>query len=576
MVDNNIENFESLLEKSLINDNIVGKVIRGIVLKISGDIVLVDVGLKSEGRVPLSEFALPGEELSLSEGDAIDVFVERLEGGDGDIVLSRERARREEAWKVVEIKSENKEYVDGVITARVKGGYTVDLDGVIAFLPGSQVDVRPIRDASPLMNIKQPFQILKIDRLRGNIVVSRRAILEESRAELRSELMEKIVEGSQLEGIVKNITDYGAFIDLGGIDGLLHVTDISWKRITHPSEILNVGDTIQVQVIRFNQDTQRVSLGMKQLEDDPWDDIHNKYPIGMKIKGIVSNLTDYGAFVELESGVEGLVHVSEMSWVKKNVHPGKIVSTSEEIEIMVLEIDEEKRRISMGLKQCSPNPWQEFAADYKVGDKIKGDIRNITEFGMFIGLPHGIDGMVHASDVSWDSNEADALQDFKKGTETEVVILDIDAEKERVSLGIKQLTADEKGEALSNMKKGMVVTCEVIQINDKNIEVTVDGSVPGYISKADLSIDRSEQRTDRYAEGEKIDAKIVKVERSNKRLKLSIKAYEQDVEKEAIDSYGSVEAGASLGDILGVALQNNDASTPANDAKKDDKKPSSE
>lgn len=564
---NAAQDFEALLEQNLINDSIVGKVVRGIVLKISGDIALIDVGLKSEGRVSLSEFAQPGQDANINVGDAVDVFVERLENGDGDIVLSRERARREEAWKVIENKFEQSENVDGVITARVKGGFTVDLDGVIAFLPGSQVDVRPIRDIASLINVKQPFQILKMDRLRGNIVVSRRAILEESRAELRGEIMERIVEGAELEGVVKNITDYGAFVDLGGIDGLLHVTDLSWKRIYHPSEVINVGDTVNVKIIRFNEETQRVSLGMKQLQDDPWQEIHTKYPTGARVKGIVSNLTDYGAFVELESGVEGLVHVSEMSWVKKNVHPGKIVSTSQEIEVMVLEIDHDKRRISLGLKQCSENPWQSFADESKVGDKVTGTIRNITEFGMFVGLSHGMDGMVHTSDLSWDASDEDALQHYKKGDEIEVVILDIDVEKERVSLGVKQLTEDKSGNALSAMKKGQVVTCEVKKINDKNIDVIVDGDIEGYINKADLSIDRSEQRTDRYAEGEKLDAKIVTVERTNKRLKLSIKAYEQDLEKEAMSNYGSVESGASLGDILGVALQNNADDTKESDDK---------
>jgi len=429
----------------------------------------------------------------------------------------------------------------------------------VAFLPGSQVDIRPVRDITPLMNMAQPFLILKMDRSRNNIVVSRRAVLEETRSEAHSELMQNLEEGQILDGVVKNITDYGAFVDLGGVDGLLHVTDIAWKRINHPSEALQVGETVKVQVIRFNSETQRISLGMKQLEADPWEGIDAKYPIGAKLTGRVTNITDYGAFVELEAGVEGLVHVSEMSWTKKNVHPGKIVSTSQEVEVMVLDTDRDKRRISLGLKQCMENPWSDFLAKFPMGTEVEGEIRNITEFGLFVGLDGDIDGMAHLSDLSWDKTGEEALADYNKGDMVKAKVLDVDVEKERVSLGIKQLSDDPVGGALEGVKKGQVVTCTVTAITDGGIEVNVNDAIPGFIRKADLSRDRSEQRPDRFASGEKVDAKVTQVDKSGRKVTLSIKAREVEDEKKAMQEYGSTDSGATLGDILGAALAGNQA-----------------
>ncbi|MBF0247926.1 MAG: 30S ribosomal protein S1 [Alphaproteobacteria bacterium] len=550
------ENFADLLEESFAkNEFLEGSVITGTVLSVDGDAVLVDVGLKSEGRVPLKEFGVGPDAPVINPGDTIDVFVERYEDRDGMIRLSREKARREEAWIQLEKLHEAGERVNGTIFGRVKGGFIVDLNGAVAFLPGSQVDIRPVRDVTPLMNMPQPFQILKMDRSRNNIVVSRRAVLEETRAEARSELIGKLGEGDVLEGMVKNITDYGAFVDLGGVDGLLHVTDIAWKRINHPSEALHVGQTVKVQVIRFNSETQRISLGMKQLESDPWEGVAAKYPINAKLKGRVTNITDYGAFVELEPGVEGLVHVSEMSWTKKNVHPGKIVSTSQEVEVMVLDVDSDKRRISLGLKQCGDNPWDAFLATHSAGAEVEGEIKNITEFGLFIGLTEEIDGMVHLSDLSWDQSGEDAIKGFKKGDVVKAKVLDVDVAKERISLGIKQLTGDPFAEGLSGLKRGDVVTCTVTAVTDGGLEVTVGEGVPGFIRKAELSRDRGEQRPDRFAQGEKVDAKITQIDNSGRKLTLSVKALEVQEEKQAMQDYGSSDSGASLGDILGAALE---------------------
>ncbi len=550
------ENFADLLEESFSQNALFeGNVVTGTVLRVDGDAVLVDVGLKSEGRIPMKEFGIGPDAPAITSGDQIDVFVERYEDRDGLIKLSREKARREEAWVQLEKLFEAGERVNGTIFGRVKGGFIVDLNGAVAFLPGSQVDIRPVRDVTPLMNMPQPFQILKMDRSRNNIVVSRRAVLEETRAEARSELIGKLGEGDILEGVVKNITDYGAFVDLGGVDGLLHVTDIAWKRINHPSEALQVGQTVKVQVIRFNPETQRISLGMKQLESDPWEGVDAKYPVGAKLKGRVTNITDYGAFVELEAGVEGLVHVSEMSWTKKNVHPGKIVSTSQEVEVMVLDVDPDKRRISLGLKQCGDNPWDAFLATHSAGTEVEGEIKNITEFGLFIGLTEEIDGMVHLSDLSWDKSGEDAIKDFKKGDVVKAKVLDVDVAKERISLGIKQLTKDPFEEGLAGLKRGDVVTCTVTQITDGGIEVTAGEGVPGFIRKAELSRDRSEQRPDRFAEGEKVDAKITQIDAGNRKLTLSVKALEVQEEKQAMADYGSSDSGASLGDILGAALE---------------------
>jgi small subunit ribosomal protein S1 len=555
------KDFAALLEESLKDQKkFTGNVVNGTIVGITDDFVIVDVGLKSEGRVPIQEFSKPGEDPEVRVGDTVEVFVEKMEDRNGESVLSREKARREEAWVDLEKSHTKNERVTGVIFGRVKGGFTVDLGGAIAFLPGSQVDIRPVRDVSPLMGTPQPFHILKMDRSRGNIVVSRRAVLEESRQEARSDLLDNLSEGTIVQGVVKNITDYGAFVDLGGVDGLLHVTDISWKRVNHPSEVLQIGQNIEVQIIRFNEESGRISLGIKQLADDPWKEVDKKYTTGQKFQGRVTNIADYGAFVELEDGIEGLVHVSEMSWTKKNTHPGKIVSTSQEVEVMVLDVDREKRRISLGLKQCQSNPWESFAKDHKVGQELEGEIRNITEFGMFVSMPGDIDGMVHLSDISWEDETADALKAFKKGDQVKVKILDIDAAKERVSLGVKQLTSDPFEGSLQGFAKGAVVTGTITSIGDKSIEVKVNDNVSGTIKKADLSRERSEQRTDRFAVGEKVDAKIVNVDKKTRKLGLSIKAREIDEDKQAMKEFGSTESGASLGDILGAALKENEMS----------------
>ena len=549
------ENFADLLAESFgEGTNVEGSVVRGFVIGIEGDAVIIDVGLKSEGRVPLKELAAPGQQADVSIGDEIEVYVERMEDRNGQAVLSRDKARREEAWGVLEASFEKQERVTGVIFGKVKGGFTVDLSGATAFLPGSQVDIRPVRDLGPLMGTPQPFQILKIDRRRGNIVVSRRAVLEESRAEARSELVSNLQEGQVLQGVVKNITDYGAFVDLGGVDGLLHVTDIAWQRISHPSEALQIGETVEVQVIRFNAETQRISLGMKQLLSDPWENVEGKFPIGAKMEGRVTNITDYGAFVELEAGVEGLVHVSEMSWTKKNVHPGKIVSTSQQVEVMVLDVDLSKRRISLGLKQCTNNPWEDLSATYPVGTEIDGEIRNITEFGLFVGLNDDIDGLVHLSDISWENAGEEALEGFTKGDMVKAKVLDIDVNKERISLGIKQLTDDPFAGQADAYRKGEVVTCNVSAVTDNGIDVTIGENMTGFIRRTDLSRDRAEQRADRYAVGEKVDAIVTSVDKKTRKLSLSIKARESAEEKQAMAEFGSSDSGASLGDILGAAL----------------------
>ena len=554
------ENFADLLAESFDESVVIeGSVVRGVVVSLDKEAVIVDVGLKSEGRVPIKEFTIPGQEPTIAVGDEVEVYIERMEDRNGQAVLSREKARREEAWAELETAFEKQERVTGIIFGKVKGGFTVDLGGATAFLPGSQVDIRPVRDLGPLMNTPQPFQILKIDRKRGNIVVSRRAVLEESRAEARSELVSNLKEGQVLNGIVKNITDYGAFVDLGGVDGLLHVTDIAWKRINHPSEALQVGQSVDVQVIRFNTETQRISLGMKQLLSDPWETAKSNFEIGSKVTGRVTNITDYGAFVELADGVEGLVHVSEMSWTKKNVHPGKIVSTSQEVEVMVLDIDSAKRRISLGLKQCIENPWTDFADTHKAGTEIEGEVRNITEFGLFVGLTEEIDGLVHLSDISWDTPGDEAIQSFKKGDMVKAKVLEVDIDKERISLGIKQLTEDTVGESLSNMKKGDIVTCAIAAVSDGGLEVEIGDGISGFIRRSDLSRDRSEQRPERFAVGEKVDAQITNVDASARKLSLSIKAREMTEEKQAMAEYGSSDSGASLGDILGAALAKREA-----------------
>jgi len=547
--------FEAAVEASPMRE---GKVVEGIVTGIEKDIAIVDVGLKTEGRIELREFYEPGQDNQLKVGDTVEVFLERIENALGQAVLSRDKARREESWVKMSKFHEGEEPVKGVIVGRVKGGFTVDLGGINAFLPGSQVDIRPVRDIGPLMGSEQPFMILKMDKSRGNIVVSRRAILEESRAEQRAELVAQLQEGEVREGVVKNITDYGAFVDLGGIDGLLHVTDMSWRRVSHPSQVLNVGDTVQVKVIRINPETQRISLGMKQLQDDPWNAAAAKYTPGTRHTGRVTNIADYGAFIELEEGVEGLVHVSEMSWTKKNVHPGKIVSTSQEVEVEVLDVDEEKRRISLGLKQVQANPWDSFTERFPIGSTISGEVKSVTEFGLFIGLEDDIDGMAHLSDLSWDKSGEEALKDYNKGDMVEAKILEVDVEKERISLGVKQLERDTMPAGAKSFGKGNTVTCTVTNVQPAGLDVTFgedDTEVAAFIRKGDLSRDRSEQRPERFAVGDKVDAMITRVDRKTRQYQLSIKALEISQEKQAVAQYGSSDSGASLGDILGAALK---------------------
>ena len=556
---NKLAEFEALLEESFESGTPKeNTVVNGTIIAIEAGQAIIDIGYKMEGRVDVREFttsASKDEELKI--GDKVEVYLERVENAKGEAVVSREKARREEAWDKLEKAAKTEERVDGIIFGKVKGGFTVDLDGAIAFLPGSQVDVRPIKDTNPLMNVPQPFQVLKMDRKRGNIVVSRRAVLEESRAEQRAELVGNLAEGNTVDGIVKNITDYGAFVDLGGLDGLLHVTDIAWKRINHPSEVLNLGDSIKVQIIKVNKETNRISLGMKQLETDPWADVEGRFPIGSNQKGIVTNITDYGAFVELEAGVEGLVHVSEMSWTKKNVHPGKILSTSQEVEVMVLELDKEKRRVSLGLKQIQGNPWQNFAQANTVGAILEVEIKNITEFGLFVGLGNDIDGMIHLSDLSWEKTGEEALKDHKKGNVIKAKITDIDVEKERISLSIKALERDPFDEVSKTIKKGSTLTAVVSKVDEAGIEVDCDG-VKGFIKRSDLSRDRNEQRPERFSEGDKVDAKVVNTDKASRKFNLSIKALELAEEKEAVEQYGSTDSGASLGDILGAALKDQD------------------
>ena len=550
------EDFASLLDETMGREaGFEGSVVTGRVVRLTDEYAIVDVGLKSEGRVALKEFAQPGQTPEVKPGDNIELYVERYEDRDGAIVLSREKARREEAWTNLEKSFEAQQRVNGTIYGRVKGGFTVDLGGAVAFLPGSQVDIRPVRDVGPLMGTPQPFQILKMDRARGNIVVSRRAVLEETRAEQRSELIQGLKEGMILDGVVKNITDYGAFVDLGGVDGLLHVTDIAWRRINHPSEALQIGQPVRVQVIRFNSETQRISLGMKQLEADPWEGVAAKYPPGAKYSGRVTNITDYGAFVELEPGVEGLVHVSEMSWTKKNVHPGKIVATSQEVDVMVLDVDSSKRRISLGLKQVQRNPWEQFQDEHPVGSTVEGEIRNITEFGLFIGITADIDGMVHMSDLSWDEPGELAIAKFEKGQVVQAKVLDIDAEKERISLGVKQLQDDPAADTLSRVHKNDVVTCVITAVQANGIEVKVDEVLTGFIRRAELARDKSDQRPDRFAVGEKVDAKVTAIDRAARKLSLTIKGREMEEDKQAIQDFGTADSGASLGDILGAAIR---------------------
>jgi small subunit ribosomal protein S1 len=550
------EDFAAMLEESFGRSDLQeGSVIKGKVVAIEKDIAVIDVGLKTEGRVPLKEFAGPGREAALKVGDEVEVYLDRVENALGEAVLSRDKARREESWGRLEKAFTANEKVEGVIFNQVKGGYTVDLDGAVAFLPRSQVDIRPIRDVGPLMHQKQQFQILKMDRRRGNIVVSRRTVLEETRAGQRQELVSSLEEGQVIDGVVKNITDYGAFVDLGGIDGLLHVTDIAWRRVNHPTDVLNIGQTVKVKIIKINHETHRISLGMKQLQGDPWEGIEAKYPVGQKLKGRVTNITDYGAFVELEPGIEGLVHVSEMSWTKKNVHPGKIVSTSQEVEVAVLEVDPVKRRISLGLKQTLANPWEIFAEKNPVGSTVEGEVKNKTEFGLFLGLEGEVDGMVHLSDLDWNRPGEQVIEEYNKGNQVKAVVLDVDVEKERISLGIKQLSGDPFAQA-GDLKKGAVVTCEVTEVKEAGLEAKIVGTdLTTFIKRSELARDRSEQRTERFAAGEKIDGRVTMFDRRARKVSVSIKALEIAEEKEAVAQYGSSDSGATLGDILGPSLK---------------------
>jgi len=553
------EDFAAMLDESFSkSDALEGSVLKGRVVAIEKDMAVIDVGLKTEGRVALREFTGPGREGTLSVGDEVEVYLDRIENALGEAVISRDKARREESWVKLEVAYEKNEKVTGVIFNQVKGGYTVDLDGAVAFLPRSQVDIRPIRDVTPLMGVPQPFQILKMDRRRGNIVVSRRTVLEETRAEARSELVANLEEGQTVDGVVKNITEYGAFVDLGGIDGLLHVTDMAWRRVNHPSEVVTIGQQMKVKIIKINHETHRISLGIKQLLADPWEGIEVKYPVNARFSGRVTNITDYGAFVELEPGIEGLIHVSEMSWTKKNVHPGKIVSTSQEVEVQILEVDPVKRRISLGLKQTLQNPWEAFAEKFPPGTTVEGEVKNKTEFGLFIGLDGDVDGMVHLSDLDWNRPGEQVIEEFKKGDMVRAQVLDVDVEKERISLGIKQLGGDPFADAAAagDVKKGAVVTCEVTDVKDSGLEVKIVGTdLATFIKRSELARDRADQRPERFAAGEKLDARVIMFDRKSRKVQVSIKALEMAEEKEAIAQYGSADAGASLGDILGAALK---------------------
>ena len=549
------DDFAALLEESFLQHEITeGSVVKGRVVAIEKDVAVIDIGAKTEGRVALKEFTGPGREGELSVGDEVEVYVDRIENALGEAVISRDKARREESWVKLEKAFEANERVTGTIFNQVKGGYTVDLDGAVAFLPRSQVDIRPVRDVTPLLGTPQPFQILKMDRRRGNIVVSRRTVLEESRAEQRSELVANLEEGQVIDGVVKNITEYGAFVDLGGIDGLLHVTDMAWRRVNHPSEVVTIGQTVKVKIIKINHETHRISLGIKQLLADPWEGIQARYPVDAKLKGRVTNITDYGAFVELEPGIEGLIHVSEMSWTKKNVHPGKIVSTSQEVEVQILEVDPVKRRISLGLKQTLQNPWEAFSEKHPVGSEVEGEVKNKTEFGLFIGLEGDVDGMVHLSDLDWNRPGEQVIEEYKKGDVVRAQVLDVDVEKERISLGVKQLGGDPFAEA-GEIKKGQIVTCEVVEVKDAGVEVKIaDTDMQTFVRRAELARDRGDQRPERFAPGEKFDARVVQFDRKARRVQVSIKALEMAEEKEAMAQFGSADSGASLGDILGAAF----------------------
>ena len=551
--DSATKEFAKLLEESFeINQLNEGKIVKGTIISIESDLVIVDVGLKTEGRISLSEFSSHDGSHNLEIGGQVDVYLERIENALGDAVLSRDKAKREENWVKLEEDQKNNEIVEGVINGKVRGGFTVDIDGTQAFLPGSQVDVRPVKDIRPFMNKPQSFHILKMDKKRGNIVVSRKSVLSDNNSVDKSEFLNNLNEGQEIEGIVKNITDYGAFVDLGGVDGLLHVTDISWKRINKPSEAINIGDKVKVKIIKISKEDMKISLGMKQLQEDPWVDSESKYIVGNKYKGKVTNMADYGAFVEVDGGLEGLVHVSEMSWVSKVQKPENYVSIGDEVDVMVLEIDTDKKRLSLGIKQCVDNPWENFAQKNPIGTVLKGSIQNITDFGIFVQVDEGLDGLVHLSDIDWKVPGDIAIKDYSVGQEIEAQILDFEIDKERISLGIKQLIDDPIGEI--DLKKGSVVTCTVINTGKGGIDVEIGDGFPAFIKRNDLSMDKTEQDPSRFEVGQKVDAKIMSFDKKSRRVNLSIKSLQISDEKEAIKQYGSKDSGASLGDILGEAF----------------------
>ena len=541
--------FFKLLEESFKKSSkLEGFVKKGKVVAVENDSIIVDVGLKSEGIVPLRELD-PTKSKEIKAGDDIEVFVERFEGRSGNAILSYEKAQREDAWEILSKSFENKEVVTGIIKGKIRGGFSVELSKTLAFLPGSQLDVRPI-DVESIMNKPQTFQIIKMDKKRNNIVVSRRSVIEGNRQVERGLLLSKIKEGDILEGMVKNLTDYGAFVDLGGMDGLIHVTDISWQRIEHPSEILSLGKKIKVKIIKFDQEQQKISLGLKQLQPDPWDKLIGKYVENNKYTGKVTKVTDYGAFVELEPGIEGLIHISEMTWSKSNIHPGKIVSNSQDIEIIILDIDKEKRRIGLGLKQCQENPWKKFSETYPKNTEIEGTIKHIAEFGLFIGLPTNVDGMVHLSDLDWEQAGEEAIKKYKKGDKVKAKIIDIDPESQKISLGIKQLVKNPLKSSFKDIKIGDTITCNITKLEEDGIHINTANKLQGYIEKLDLSQEKSEQRVDRFAVGERVDAVITKIDQENSQLILSIKAREVGEEKKAAAKFGSSDSGASLSNIL--------------------------
>jgi small subunit ribosomal protein S1 len=555
------ESFAELFEESLNSTPMqTGKIVSGMVVSVSSDVVMVNAGLKSEGAIPVEEFYNEKGEITVAVGDLVDVSLETLEDGFGATQLSREKAKAAEAWITLEHAFEDNETVVGVISGRVKGGFTVELENIRAFLPGSLVDVRPIRDTSHLEGQELEFKLIKLDRPRNNIVVSRRAIMEAENSVEREALLETLEEGKNVKGVVKNLTDYGAFVDLGGIDGLLHITDMAWKRVKHPSEVVTIGDEIEVQVLKFDKERERVSLGLKQMGDDPWKDIARRYPNSSRLQGKVTNIADYGCFVEIEDGVEGLVHMSEMDWTNKNVHPSKLVQLGDEVEVMVLDIDAERRRISLGMKQCKSNPWEDFAMTHNKGDKVSGSIKSITDFGIFIGLDGAIDGLIHLSDISWDEENEEVIRDFKKGDDLEAVVLAIDPERERISLGIKQLQDDPFSEFLAEHPRGSIVIGKVTEVDARGATIGLAEGVDGYIRAADVSRDRTEDVSKVLSVGDEVEAKFTGMSRKDRTLTLSIKAKDSQEETDAVKEYSNVSSSATtLGDLLKEQMDQNDS-----------------